>query len=213
MANCSKKPIRSKADPAYVKAQVEKFTPVTISYEENILDERETEALKKIVEAAKYMDEIFLRQVYSKNDAIKEALMESTDPADTLYQELFAIMFGPFDRLEEDNPFINKSGLASKVGWSHSSLEKFCNTGIGGDEKVRQLGELLRSLGFLDDVDHAMAEQLRALADILDSASFGMDAKITYWKTFVRAMFKGLRAHTAALKECERKRAQSIGGE
>ncbi|MBD3287378.1 peptidase, partial [candidate division KSB1 bacterium] len=101
------KVIKSKADIEYVEAQLEKFAPVTIKYDETILDSSETEALKKIVEAAKYMDEIFLRQVYNKNVAIREALFASTDSSDIPYLKLFTIMFGPFDRLEEDRPFIN----------------------------------------------------------------------------------------------------------
>ena len=109
IAGCGKKTIQSKADAAYVAEQAAKFAAVTINYDQSLLDENETEALKKIVEAAKYMDEIFLRQVYSKNVKIKQALMASTEPADKPYQDLFAIMVGPFDRLEEDRPFINKT--------------------------------------------------------------------------------------------------------
>lgn len=106
---CSKKAIQSKADPSYVSAQIAKFAPVTITYDQSLLDENETRALKKIVEAAKYMDEIFLLQVYSKNEAIRTELMASTDSSDKPYQELFTIMFGPFDRLEEDKPFLNSA--------------------------------------------------------------------------------------------------------
>ena len=72
MISCGKKVIESKADAMHVTKQVEKFAPVTIQYSENLLDENETAALKKIVEAAKYMDEIFLRQVYENNVKIRE---------------------------------------------------------------------------------------------------------------------------------------------
>ena len=105
---CSKNPIQSKADVQYVKEQVKKFAPVTIQYDQNLLDDHETATLKKIVEAAKYMDEIFLRQVYSDNAVIKDALKASQDPSDGPYQDLFKIMVGPFNRLTEDTPFINQ---------------------------------------------------------------------------------------------------------
>jgi len=108
-SGCGKKAIQTKASPAYVAEQVAKFTPVTIKYDRSLLDENETKALKKIVEASQYMDEIFLHQVYSRNEALRTALMSSTDSRDKPYQELFNIMCGPFDRLHEDKPFINST--------------------------------------------------------------------------------------------------------
>ena len=106
ISNCSKKTIQSKADAAYVAEQLAKFAPVTIQYDCTLLDSSETKALKKIVAAAQYMDKIFSHQVYSKNCEIKRALIASPDSADQPYLDLFSIMFGPFNRLEEDKPFI-----------------------------------------------------------------------------------------------------------
>jgi hypothetical protein len=70
------------------------------------LDERQQKVVEKIYRAAKIMDEIFLDQVYSKNKEIKAELMKKdTDEAKTQL-ELFEIMFGPFDRLDHDKPFM-----------------------------------------------------------------------------------------------------------
>lgn len=105
--NCGKSSIQSKATIDYVKEQVSKFVPVYIDYDKTLLDENETKALKAILEAAKYTDEIFLRQVYQHNEAIRAELLKSSDPLDEPYKELFAIMFGPFNRLDSNKPFIN----------------------------------------------------------------------------------------------------------
>jgi hypothetical protein len=105
--NCQKKVIQSRADLAYVNEQLNKFVPVAINYDSKLLDDNETRALKKIVEAAEIMDQIFLQQVYARNQKISEALMASTSNTERPYQELFAIMFGPFNRLEENKPFVN----------------------------------------------------------------------------------------------------------
>ncbi len=105
---CGQKVIKSKADRNYVEGQVTKFAPVTIQYDQSILNTNETAALMKIVEAAKYMDEIFLHQVYEQNAQIRDALMASTNPEDAIYLKLFTIMFGPFDRLEGNQPFMNE---------------------------------------------------------------------------------------------------------
>ena len=109
ISGCGKKAIQTKADAASVAEQVAKFEPVTIKYDKGLLDENETKALKKIVEASEYMDEIFLHQVYNLNETLRTELMSSTDSRDKPYQQLFNIMCGPFDRLQEDKPFIGSA--------------------------------------------------------------------------------------------------------
>ncbi|MCB0293180.1 MAG: peptidase, partial [Calditrichaeota bacterium] len=59
--------IKATADVADVKQQLEKFAPVEIAYDGSQLSEGDHQALLKLVEAAKLMDQIFLRQVYDKN--------------------------------------------------------------------------------------------------------------------------------------------------
>jgi hypothetical protein len=90
-----------------VKTQVEKMAPVEIAYDSTGLSENEKKALDLIVKAARYMDEIFLRQVYSKNKAIRTELMKQENPDYAGFRELFKIHMGPFDRLENHKPFIN----------------------------------------------------------------------------------------------------------
>ncbi len=99
--------IKDYRDVAQVKSQLEKFTPVEIDYDDSALSEGNKKALLKIVEASKLMDEIFLRQVYSKNVAILQELSTGRKPDYPILKEYFTINFGPFDRLDEDKPFIN----------------------------------------------------------------------------------------------------------
>lgn len=89
-----------------LKQKIAKFVPVEITYDENLLSEREKVVLEKLYQASKLIDTIFLDQVYSKNHEIKNELMKKTDEASKLQLELFNIMFGPFDRLENDETFI-----------------------------------------------------------------------------------------------------------
>ncbi|MFN3695007.1 MAG: dipeptidyl-peptidase 3 family protein, partial [Ignavibacterium sp.] len=96
---------------------IDKFIPVEIQYDENLLSEREKIVLEKLYRASKLIDSLFLDQVYSKNHQIKSELLLKlsdksivTNPDEKLklelQLELFNIMFGPFDRLEDDEPFI-----------------------------------------------------------------------------------------------------------
>jgi hypothetical protein len=88
-----------------LKEKIAKFATTEIKYDDSILDERQKIVVEKLYRAAKIMDELFLEQVYSKNNEIKTELMVQ-DSEEAGYQlELFNIMFGPFDRLEHDAPF------------------------------------------------------------------------------------------------------------
>jgi hypothetical protein len=89
-----------------IQNKINQFVPVEIKYDESLLDEREKVVLNKLYQASKYIDELFLEQVYSKNFEIRESLIKKTDEKSKLQLELFNIMFGPFDRLDHDKPFI-----------------------------------------------------------------------------------------------------------
>ena len=99
--------IEDYADIQYVKGQIAKLAPVEISVDPSLLNENDKAVLAKLVEAARLMDEIFLRQVYSRNVAIREALQRGSNPDYPTLLTYFTINFGPFDRLNHDEPFIN----------------------------------------------------------------------------------------------------------
>jgi hypothetical protein len=107
--NCAPKEpvIKGYTNIEEVKTQVARFKPVEIDYDGSALSEGDRQALQKLVEAARIMDEIFFRQVYSNNVAIQQELNRGENPDYAVLKEYFDINFGPFDRLEEDKPFIN----------------------------------------------------------------------------------------------------------
>ncbi|MGD2092409.1 MAG: peptidase [Candidatus Aminicenantes bacterium] len=92
-----------------VKAQVAKLAPVEITYDPSGLTDNEQKVLKLLVKAAKYMDKIFLTQVYKKNFRILKELNKKIkeNPDYAVLKQYFKINFGPFDRLAGDRPFIN----------------------------------------------------------------------------------------------------------
>ncbi|MCW8804490.1 MAG: peptidase, partial [Ignavibacteriaceae bacterium] len=85
---------------------IAKFVPTELKYDSSNLDENQKMVIQKIYEASKIMDEIFLEQVYSRNNEIKAQLMAQDTEEAKEQLELFNIMFGPFDRLDHDAPFI-----------------------------------------------------------------------------------------------------------
>ncbi|MCZ2270105.1 MAG: peptidase, partial [Ignavibacteriales bacterium] len=112
-----------------LKEKLAKFVPVKIQYDETILTDREKAVLEKLYYASKIIDDIFLEQVYSKNDEIKSRLIKSEDDLSKLQLELFNIMFGPFDRLEDNAPFIgvDKKPLGANFYPEDMTKEEFEN--------------------------------------------------------------------------------------
>ncbi len=98
-----------KAEVAKLKKMIAQFAPTEITYDHKLLNERQQNVIKNLYYAAKIMDDIFLDQVYSKNYQIREELQNSNDPVDKLRLEYFNIMFGPFDRLNHNKPFIGNT--------------------------------------------------------------------------------------------------------
>jgi hypothetical protein len=85
-----------------------KFVPTEINYNEALLSEREKVVIEKLYLASKIIDEIFLKQVYSKNQEIKKILDNDSSAEGITAYNLFKVMFGPFNRLDNDKPFRGK---------------------------------------------------------------------------------------------------------
>lgn len=140
LLGCEKKTENKEAeDIAMLKEKIAKFVPTDLNYDSSTLDEREKVVVEKLYLASKIMDEIFLEQVYSKNDEIKAQLLKENTEVSKLQLELFNIMFGPFDRLEHDAPFIDslKKPLGANFYPEDMTKEEFENwiKANPGDEK------------------------------------------------------------------------------
>jgi len=90
-----------------VKQQLQKLAPVEIKADLTGLTKDEQQVLRLLVRAAMLMDRLFLRQVYQQNWALSKALEQGQNPDYKILLDYFRINFGPFDRLNNDQPFIN----------------------------------------------------------------------------------------------------------
>ena len=109
------------APRAHVKAQYEKLAPVELRVDLDRLPADEREVLRLLVRAAGIMDRIFLEQVDRGNPALEERLARMEDP---LYLDYFRIMFGPWDRLDEDRPFIGDRPKPPGAGYYPPGLTR-----------------------------------------------------------------------------------------
>jgi hypothetical protein len=88
-------------------AKIRRFAPTEISADVSKLSEGDRSALTKIIEAAKLLDPLFLRQVWSGNEALRKKLASDVSPEGKAKLRYFRINAGPWSRLDNKEPFID----------------------------------------------------------------------------------------------------------
>lgn len=102
-----KVPEKKKESPVMtLKQQIERFVPVELSADCSSLSESDRTALLHLYEAARYMDEIYLRQVWSENPKLLETLRQDTSEVGKLRLQYFLINMGPWSQLDDGAAFI-----------------------------------------------------------------------------------------------------------
>jgi hypothetical protein len=86
-----------------LKAMAARFAPTDIGVDEAMIPAKHRKLLAKLVEAARVIDELYLVQVSKKNLDWRRRLAADPAAADAL--AYFDIMYGPWDRLDENKPF------------------------------------------------------------------------------------------------------------
>ncbi|HET7112895.1 MAG TPA: hypothetical protein VFI57_04590, partial [Pyrinomonadaceae bacterium] len=92
-------------DPA-LERKIARFAPTTLTADTSKLTPKDRQALDKIIAAAKLLDPLFLRQVWSGNEALEKKLKADKTPAGQQRLHYFYINDGPWSRLDEKEPFI-----------------------------------------------------------------------------------------------------------
>src|SRR5688500_17787339 len=77
-----------------------------IDYDRALLNDNERQVVDKLIEASKFIDEIYWLQVSEDNPALREQLAKGTSTLERAGYDYFLINRGPWDRLKEDEPFI-----------------------------------------------------------------------------------------------------------
>jgi Peptidase family M49 len=93
-------------DLARLQAMTARFAPVSIGTDISTLPAGERQALAKMIEAARLMDALFLRQVWAGNDAVLMQLVGDGSPLGRARQHYFMINKGPWSRLDSNAAFI-----------------------------------------------------------------------------------------------------------
>src|SRR4051812_956680 len=83
-----------------------KFAPVDLGANVGALPPNEQQALQKMIEAARLMDAIFLRQVWSGNESMMLQLAGDGSDSGRARLENFIINKGPWARIDHNAPFV-----------------------------------------------------------------------------------------------------------
>src|SRR3954447_4521360 len=89
-----------------LNAMAARFAPVDLSADISKMPANERQALARLVEAAKVMDTLFLRQVWAGNETMLLNLLEDTSELGRARLHYFLINKGPWSRLDDNAPFI-----------------------------------------------------------------------------------------------------------
>lgn len=97
---------RAGGDPELAK-KIARFSPTVLTANISQLSAGDRKALTKIIAAAKLLDPLFLRQVWSGNEALKQKLEADKTAVGRQRLHFFRINKGPWSRLDHNEPFID----------------------------------------------------------------------------------------------------------
>ncbi len=138
---------------AELQKMTARFAPADIGADVSALPKNERDALARLVEAAKIMDALFLRQVWAGNDAMLQDLARrAASPAspraaraEGARLHYFLINKGPWDRLDHNRPFVPaappkpESANFYPAGTTKEEVQKWLDS-LSGDSKAAATG-------------------------------------------------------------------------
>jgi hypothetical protein len=89
-----------------LKTMAARFAPVDLSADISPLPANERQALVRMIEAAKVLDPLFLRQVWAGNDAMLMDLVDDQSELGRARLHYFLINKGPWSRVDHFEPFV-----------------------------------------------------------------------------------------------------------
>jgi hypothetical protein len=97
---------RQSGELAELNAKISRFAPTVVTADTSRLAAADRRALQKVVEAARLLDPLFLRQVWSGNVALKRKLEADKTPLGRARLHYFMLNDGPWSQLDENVAFL-----------------------------------------------------------------------------------------------------------
>jgi len=100
-----------------VEERLARFTPTDVEADLSALSDEDRRVLALLVEASRHLDPVFLRQVDAGNPAMERAtrpwLGADASAEQRAAREYFELNYGPWDRLDEMEPFLGVGDLGA----------------------------------------------------------------------------------------------------
>jgi hypothetical protein len=87
-------------------ARIARFAPTVITADVSKLSANDRKALDKIIAAARLLDPLYIRQVWSGNEALQKKLEADRSPLGKLRLHYFMINKGPWSQVDDNVPFL-----------------------------------------------------------------------------------------------------------
>ena len=107
-----------------IRERLTRFDPTEITYDAGLLNAEQKQVLEKLVLASHHIDKIFWKQASPVGWDFKTKLENAKDPELKDYLRYLVINFGPFDRLDENRPFIGTHAKPPGAGFYPPDLTK-----------------------------------------------------------------------------------------
>ena len=107
-----------------IAARRAQLVPMPMSADLSGLDHGDREALGHLLAAARVMDELFLRQAWSGNPEFVPQVAALTGPMAEPARDYYRIMFGPWDRLADSEPFLGTAPRPAGAGFYPEDMTK-----------------------------------------------------------------------------------------
>jgi hypothetical protein len=164
-----------------------KFRRVEMPFHSSGLTAREVKLVEKLVDASRYLEEIYWRQIDPDGLTLYESLATSKNPKDEALRRYLWINASRFDLLDDDKPFVGETPMAPGRGFypqnlTREQVEQYVkahpekkNEIYGSFTVVRWHGDKLEGLpyhiAYLSFLEPA-AKDLREAAALSDDQAF-----------------------------------------
>lgn len=147
------------ADIADLNSKLQRLTATPITASTAHLSPHERKALKSVIAAAKFLDPLYLRQVWDGNVALRSKLEADDSRRGKLIFSLFKQNVGPWMRLDKDAPFIE--GVPAKPPTAGFYPSDMTRAEFEGWVKTLSAADQARAGGFFTVIRRDANKQLQ----------------------------------------------------
>jgi hypothetical protein len=107
-----------------IREGIRQYSPVRLEYDETNLTDNDKLLIRKLVQASNAIDRVFWKQVSTETTPLREAISAEDNADSRTLLHFLLLNYGPWDRLQEDRPFIGEKPKPLGAGFYPEDLTK-----------------------------------------------------------------------------------------